>query len=196
MIDPLFGCDWDVPCKTLDEAKELFEQDTKDSEIIHIRGHPKNLDGTSRSVVENISLWKNWIDWIYQEHNLININHTQAIQYNVDRYSFKVEKNSANNYTIDLSDCLYDHDVLFTQPYENSKANWELYDSDGDYIGKMYNDTFFNLEGGKTYFFSTVEELNIDVPPVNDTPAFEIISLIISLFVVVLIFASRKTDKK
>jgi len=77
----------------VNHVKILKKQKNKDKEILFIRGHPKYFDGTERYVVENVSLWKNWIDWIYGNHDLININHTQAIEYNIDRYSMMTMEN-------------------------------------------------------------------------------------------------------
>lgn len=184
LFDPLFGCDWGEPCQTLDEAKELFDIESTNMEMLFIRGHPKDLDGTERFVVENISLWKKWIDWIYQNHELININHTQAIQYNVDRYSFKVFKNAIDNFTIDLSDCIYDHNILFTQPYEQISPKWNLIDSTGNIVGEVTDDAFYEVQAGSMYYFVSVDDFTLEDIEDTETPAFEVLSVIVGLFIV------------
>jgi len=194
LFDPLFGCYWGEPCESIDDAKELFNLETEGMEIIFIRGHPKDLDGTERSVVENISLWKKWIDWIYQNHDLININHTQAIQYNVDRYNFKIFKNTINNFTIDLSECIYDHNILFTQPYEKITANWKLYDENKAYIGEVVDDSYHELQGGGVYYFVSEDEFTIDdINLGEETPAYGIIGVLFSLFIVYIVIIKRKS---
>jgi hypothetical protein len=155
MVDPLFGQLWGTPSKTLAEAKDLFNIQTKDKEVILVIGHPNILNGTDQRAIENLSLWEDWIDWIYQEHNLININHTEAIYYNVDRYNFRVQKHGMDNFTIDLTRCKYNHNVLFTNPYGDPDRIWILHDEDDKYIGKTPNDVFLYLESGKKYYFKT-----------------------------------------
>ena len=99
----------------------------------------------------DLKLWQDLIDWIYQKHNLININHTQAIEYKIDRDNFKVKKNSEGNYSINLSLCQFNHNVLFSSPDNNQ---WELHDENGKYIGLVQGDMFFILEGGHNYYFT------------------------------------------
>jgi len=153
MFNPIFGCEWGTPCKTLGDAQELFNTQFKNKEILFVRGHPNFLNGTDQRATENLTLWGEWIDWIYQEHDLININHTEAIQYNIDRYNFRVEKNSIYNFTIDLTDCKFDHMVLFTNPYGDPDRKWILYDKNGRYIGETPNDVFLKLMRGVEYYF-------------------------------------------
>lgn len=150
MFDPLFGCKWGNPCKTLEEAMERYNTSTMDKEIIFIRGHPGFLNSSHQRATENLSLWQDWIDWIYEEHDLININHTQVIYYNIDRYNFCVIKNNDNNYTIDLSNCSYSHNLLFSNP-SNDISQWTLYDSNSTKISNVCNDTFIELDPMKYY---------------------------------------------
>jgi len=152
MFDPLFGQNWSTPCKTLKEAQDLYNTSSKGKEILFIRGHPNILNSTSES--SNLTLWQQWIDWIYQTHQLININHTEAIQYNIDRYKFKVEKNSNTNYTIDLTQCKFNHKLLFSSPIENDLRPWKLYTQDGRFIGRIQGDTFLKIEPGLKYYFT------------------------------------------
>jgi hypothetical protein len=151
-FDPLFGCDWSNPCETLQEAQELFNTSYYDDnkEIIFIRGHPSFLNDTNQ--MENLILWQDWIDWIYKEHKLINLNHTEIIHYNMDRYNFKIRRNDENNYTIDLTNCIYDHNILFTNPH-NDITSWILYSENWEYIDEIINDSFIKLESGKEYYF-------------------------------------------
>lgn len=150
-IDPLFGNHWGTPCKTLEEGKDKYHTKTVGKEIIFIRGHPGDIRGDER----NLTLWTEWIDWIYQTHTLININHTEAIEYNIDRYNFAVEQNSPDSYTIDLTNCEFGHNVLFTNPDGTSQQNWILSDQNGNYIGIVREDVFLQLKSGVKYFLST-----------------------------------------
>ena len=196
LFDPLFGCDWGTPCKNVEEAQTLFNEETKGKEIIFIRGHPKYFDGSDPSVIENISLWKNWIDWIYQNHELININHTQAIEYNIDRYSFKVYKNSVRNYSIDLTDCEYDHDIIFSQPYKNLEIIWELHDAfNGTKIGEIVEDTTFSLRAGGMYYFTSDDEALDELEQGEtgtDTPSFTFALGLVALIVICLIYLFKR----
>jgi hypothetical protein len=193
LFDPLFGVDWGVPCETLDDAIALYNEETKNKELIFIRGHPKYFDDTDPSSVENISLWKSWIDWIYQNHELININHTQAIEYNVDRYNFVVYKNSVRNFSIDLRGCKYDHDIIFSQPYSKMKTTWEVYDDGGMFVGDVFDDATYSLKAGTLYYFvsddEALDELENDT---DDTPGFTFGFLILSLLSVCIILLKRK----
>jgi len=198
LFDPLFGCSWGTPCTTVEEAQELFDQETEGKEILFIRGHPKYFDGSDPSVVENISLWKNWIDWIYQNHDLININHTQAIEYNVDRYSYKVYKNSVRNYSIDLTDCEYDHDIIFSQPYKNLEITWELYDAfDGTKITEILDDTTVPLDAGGMYYFISDDEA-LDEMEENDnetdTPGFTVVIGLVSMLVICILYFLKRRE--
>lgn len=151
-FDPHFGLDWGNPCKTLQEAQELFNLSSKGKEIIFIRGHPSLLNRTDPSTVKNLTLWQQWIDWIYQTHNLNNINHTEAIEYNIDRNNFIVQKNDNTNFTIDLTNCKFNHKILFSSPYNNDFRQWKLYDENGRLIEKVQGDTFINIEPGLKYY--------------------------------------------
>ena len=150
-FDPLFGRNWDVPCKTLNEAQNLYNSSSKGKEILLIRGHPDILNRTDQ--MTNLTLWQQWIDWIYQTHELININHTEAIQYTIDRNSFIVEKNTNTNFTIDLTHCKFNHNILFSSPYENDGRQWRLYEENGELICTVQGDTFLLLEPGLKYYF-------------------------------------------
>ncbi|VVB59220.1 Uncharacterised protein [uncultured archaeon] len=145
--DPGFGWDWGT-CKTLPEAQKLYGDYIKNREIIFMRCHPGLLNDPNQK--NNLTLWQDYIDWIYQ-HNLININHTQAIEYKVDRNNFKVRKNNEGNYTIDLSLCQFTHNVLFSPP---DNDQWELFSEAGNKIGVANGDTFFLLEKGHSYYFT------------------------------------------
>lgn len=151
-FDPLFGESWGTPCKNVEEAMDLFNRSSEGKEIILIRGHPSFLNGTDNKATENLSFWEQWIDWIYQTHDLININHSEAIQYNIDRYNFKVIKNNESNYTIDLTNCSFNHFVLFSTPLNNSN-NWAVFDENNRFIGDVQNDTFIELSPGLIYYF-------------------------------------------
>ena len=148
MFDPLFGNNWGDSCSTLEEAKELFNTKSKDKEILFIRGHPSSLNDNTSKTMENLSLWEEWIDWIYQEHDLININHTQVIHYNVDREKFKVRKNNVNKFTIDLTDCQFDHTVLFSDPYGQSDTTWNITDESGIQLDNIEGEGFVELLSG------------------------------------------------
>jgi len=149
--DPLFGGITGKPCKTLQEAQQLFSNYSQNKEIVSIRGHPGPLNNSNQQ--QNLTLWQEWIDWIYQNYTLINMNFTQAIEYKIDRNSFIVEKNNNNNYTINLSLCQFNHTVLFSPPEYNTDQ-WILHDQDGQYIGLIQGDTFIRLEKDHCYYFT------------------------------------------
>jgi hypothetical protein len=151
-FDPLFGAGWGDPSKNLSEAISRFNQLSSGKEIFFIRGHPGSLNGTDPSAQENLSYWGQWIDWMYQTHELININHTQAIEYNVDRFHFQVIKVDNDNFIIDLTNCSFDHTVLFSKPV-NSTKNWGLFDENENLLGDVQNETFFDLTQGSIYTF-------------------------------------------
>ena len=116
----------------------------------------------------------------------------------LDRFNFTVEKERANAFIIDLTDCKYDHKILFSQPYENVKVRWKLYDSNGNIIGIVYEDQFFELKNGKVYYFETSE--NIDDYDLassggssqNVIPGFEFIIFIGAILLIFLIKRNRK----
>jgi len=150
--DPKFGFPSENnPCKTLEEAQQLFMDYSPGKEIIFMRGHPSILNDTSH--LNDLYLWQEWIDWIYQEHELININHTQAIEYKIDRNNFIVERNNRENYTINLTLCQFNHNVLFTPP-GNDGNRWILHDESGNFIGEIQGDVFLYLEKGHCYYFT------------------------------------------
>lgn len=188
MLDPLFGCGWGSPCKTVEEAQEMFDTCSQNKEIVFIRGHPNFLNGTDQKAIESLTLWENWIDWIYQEQNLININHTEAVQYNTDRYNYRVEKNKIDNFTIDTTSCKFNHNVLFTKPYGDIDRKWTLYDGNRKYVGEMQSDTFFELESGAKYYFVT----NDDFGTSNKTSGFEAIVTIAAIAIALLVLRGKK----
>jgi hypothetical protein len=165
-FDPLFGCDWGTPCKTAQEAEQRFTTFSQGKEIVPIRGHPYFLNGTDQHTTENLTKWQTFIDWVYQTHTYININHTEAIQYKIDRDNFIIEKNSSELYIIDLTDCMFDHNVLFTNPDGTNKRNWTLCDKNGKYIGVVRDDVFLELKNGVKYLLST----NETAPEPNTSP--------------------------
>jgi hypothetical protein len=150
-FDPYFGVSFGHPCKTLEEAQQLYADYAQSREIIFIRGHPGVLNQTNQ--LNNLTLWQEFIDWIYQDHEFINMNHTQVIEYKIDRNNFGVEKNNEDNYTIDLTLCEFNHTVLFSFPDEKS-SQWRLNSDNGEYIGEITGDTFLFLEKGHHYFLS------------------------------------------
>jgi len=151
-FDPLFAAGWGTSSKNVTEAMNLFNQSSEGKEILFIRGHPSSMNGTDQKTIENLSYWEQWIDWVYQTHDLININHTEAIEYNIDRYCFKVIKNNEENYTIDLTNCTFHHSVLFSKPL-NSTKNWALYEKDHRLMEEVQDDTFIELSPGSIYYF-------------------------------------------
>ena len=191
MFDPCFGCSWGTPCETLKEAQDLFDTSSENKEIVFIRCHPSFLNDTDEETKAYLNLWEDWIDWIYQNHNLININHTQAIGYITDRYNFKLEKVSPDTFIIDLISCKFDHKILFTQPYDNKYYNWTLSDEKGKIIGEFYEDEFFELESGVKYSFSAIENIDLKeeeskiVDDEDSTPGFEIL---IFLFAIIFLY--------
>ena len=193
-IDPLFGCDWGAPCETLADAKTLFETYSQDKEVILIRGHPDFLNNTDTHSQQALSMWESWIDWIFSEHDIINMNHTKAIHYNKDRHHFNVSKKHQDTFIIDLSNCSYDHQVLFTQPYQEEYYNWTLIDEKDNCIGIIYNDTYLDVQAGHVYTFRA-----FDMPQGEDTqtslenssqatPGFPLISLALAGYIVILFY--------
>jgi hypothetical protein len=154
--DPEFGCDWSAhPCITVQEAQQKFTTYAKNKDIIGIRGHPYFLNGTNQRATQNLTKWQQFIDWMYQAHTYINMKHPEAIEYKIDRDNFIVEKNTPENYTIDLTRCTFDHNVLFTNPDGTNQRNWTLYDQNGKYIGIVRGDVFLKLKSGVKYYLST-----------------------------------------
>ncbi len=151
--DPYFGCTFGTPCETLEEAQGVFINYSQERELLLIRGHPSFLDDPSHE--EHLVLWQQWIDWIYQNHTLLNINHTQAIQYKIDRNNFTVVKNNIDNFTINLTQCLYDHTILFSNPY-NDSSQWILKDYQGNIVEMMQNDTYIQLHASQIYYFTRI----------------------------------------
>jgi hypothetical protein len=151
-FDPLFGADWGTPSKNVQEAMDLYNRSSVGKEILFIRGHPSFLNGTDQKAVENLSFWEQWIDWVYQTHEVINLNHTEVIHYNIDRYNFSVIKDDNESYTIDLTNCSFSHSVLFSKPM-NSAKGWAVYDENNTFLGDVQDDTFIDLTSGSVYQF-------------------------------------------
>jgi|GEM_PF-1706874 len=154
-FDPCFGCDFGHPCENVTVAKRYFNRYSRGKELIGIRGHPAFLNGTDHTATENLTKWQQFIDWVYHNHTYININHTEAIGYKVDRNNFTVIQNTPENYTIDLSRCTFPHNVLFTNPDGNTGRTWTLRDAHGVTIGTVNQDVFLRLTSGATYFLTT-----------------------------------------
>lgn len=150
-FDPYFGVSFGHPCKTLQEAQQLYSDYAQNREIIFIRGHPAILNQTNQQ--NNLSLWQEFIDWIYQEHEFINMNHTQVIEYKIDRNNFGVEKSNEDNYTINLTLCKFNHTILFSLPDDKS-GQWILHNENGEYIGEIAGDTYLFLEKSHNYFLT------------------------------------------
>ena len=148
-FDPYFGCSFGTPCTTLEEAQQGYNDYAQDREIIFIRGHPAILNQSNQQY--NLSLWQQFIDWIYQDHDLMNINHIEAIEYKIDRNNFGVQINNDDNYTIDLTNCQFNHTILFSIPDEKG-GQWTLTEETGRYIGEITRDTYLFLESGHNYF--------------------------------------------
>ena len=158
MLDPIFGLQWGNPCETLEDAQKLFTSQSKDKEIIFIRCHPSTLNDSDAQIY--LKLWIDWIDWIYKNHTLININHTQAIQYIIDRDAFIVEQISPNLFNVDLTQCEYSHDVVFSQPYTDKSYNWTLLHNNS-IIDFFYEDTIISLDHGNRYQLKTDDQIHI-----------------------------------
>ena len=98
-----------------------------------------------------------------------------------------------NNFTIDLSECKFDHNVLFSTPYENMDIEWEIHDDNGEYIGDVVNDTFYELKAGDMYYFSSNDESLIEIEQDRETPSFEFITVMISLvFSCIYVFIKKR----
>ena len=185
-IDPLFGCDWGTPCETLEDAKTFYNTYTNDKEVILIRGHPDFLNNSDEHSQQALALWESWIDWIFTEHDIINMNHTKAIHYNKDRHQFKVTRESKDSFVIDLRDCLYDHNILFTQPYMGEYYNWTILDGQDHCVGMVYNDSYLDVQAGHVYSFKTFDipmgdDKQIPLDDLSeDTPGFPFIIIVIA----------------
>jgi PKD repeat protein len=163
-FDPEFGVNFSGhPSKTLKEAQQKFNNSVLDEDVIFIVGHPDILNNTGQD--ENLTLWKQFIDWIYQKHTLLNINHTEAIGYNIDKNNFTVIRNNAGNYTIDLTNCRYNHNVYLTSP-DNDESRWILLDESGNSIGEITGSGFLQLKKGHYYYLTTAK----NQPPIFGTP--------------------------
>jgi len=158
MFDPLFGLPWGNPCESLEDSQNLFINQTENKEIIFIRGHPSSLNKSETTPY--YSLWIEWIDWIYQNHELTNINHTEAIYYIADREAFKIERQSPDKFIINLSSCSFDHDILFSQPYDGYYYNWTLYRGQKE-VASFYDDYTIHLSAGQSYTMETNDKVEI-----------------------------------
>ncbi len=147
-FDPFFGCTFGHPCKSLEEAQYLFSEYSQDKEIIFIRGHPAMLNDSKYN--HYLNLWQKFIDWIYTEHTFININHTQAIEYKIDRNNFLVEKIAENNFIIDLSECQFNHNILFS-PVDTKTYEWILKDDNWNEISIVHDNMFLLLQKNNIY---------------------------------------------
>jgi hypothetical protein len=150
--DPEFGLSFGTPCTTLQCAQTEYTNYALDRDILFIKGHPGILNNTGQE--NNLTLWQQWIDWIYTEHELLNINHTEAIAYKYEeRTNFTVIRNNAKNYTIDLTDCKFNHTMYLTSP-DNDGSRWMLYDNSGAFIGYIIRAGFLPLEKDHSYYLT------------------------------------------
>jgi hypothetical protein len=162
--DPEFGVSWGTPCTTLGCAQAEYTTYALDRDILFIKGHPSILNDTGQEA--NLTLWQQFIDWIYTEHDLLNINHTEAIAYKYEeRTNYTVIMNNAENYTIDLTGCRFNHNMYLTSP-DNDGSLWTLYEESGTYIGEILGAGFLLFEKGHSYYL-TAER---NQPPVFGTP--------------------------
>jgi hypothetical protein len=195
-FDPLFGCGWGNPCKTVEEAVERFDEYYASHDVIFMRGHPNILNGTDTSAIENLTKWNDFIDRIYQDYDLININHTEALKYRVDKNNFKVQKieeSESIRYVIDLTSCKYDHNITLTNPYGTNNAVWKIYNENGDEIGQFSDYFPLILEGGTKYYLETEgheSDRNQKAFLTNDIIIF-FVAIIVIIFLIVAIIAKK-----
>ena len=174
-FDPTFGCNWGTPKITVVQAKQKFTTFAQGKDIVPVRCHPAFLNGTNQQATENLTKWQQFIDWIYQNHTYINMKHPEAVEYKVDRNNFSVIQINSTSYVIDLTNCKYDHNVLFTNPNGNNQITWTVRDNLGNYIGSVNNDVFLMLKNGIQYTLSTTPTINLPpnspqaISPVNNT---------------------------
>jgi len=165
--DPEFGLSWGTPCTTLGCAQTEYTTYALDRDIIFIKGHPVSLNESGQEA--NLTLWQEFIDWIYAGHELLNINHTEAIAYKYEeRTNFTVVRNNAENYTIDLRGCRSDHYMYLTSP-DNDGSRWLLHDESGTSIGEITGAGFLLLEKDH-YYYLTAATGEVNQPPVFETP--------------------------
>ncbi len=189
-FDPAFGIKEENPCKTVDEAIKKFQKYFDKNELIFIRGHPMSLNGTDNSSMENLTKWENFIDYLYQNYNLININHFEAVKYKTDRHHFRINKEENElfiTYEIDLRGCKYNHNINVNDPCGLENNTWTLYQDDERIIEFEGNSTI-NFEAGFLYQMKT--ENNNFVKKSDDNVINNYLNYIIYSSISVIIFIS------
>ena len=114
--------------------------------------------------------------------------------------NYKIEKIKDNKFTIDLSECNFDHNILFTQPYNGEKYNWTVIDEEGNNIGEYQDDKFIELKGGIKYSLITNDKIDPEKEKIENknnsksTPGF-IFIILLSVIACFIIFKKiRKTN--
>jgi hypothetical protein len=83
-LEKRIGFEWpnDLKFKSLKEMKSSFNKVYNNSLYVHISSHPYRVGSPFQgNETQNLKNFSDFVDWIYSEHNIKNMNYTDAYNY-------------------------------------------------------------------------------------------------------------------
>lgn len=169
----------------IDSWKENFTRLYEKYPIIRIGSHPFDFNETS------LTEWAEFTEWVYTNHDLVNMNYSDAYNYKHDLKSIQLDKHNDEIYTLSFKDAFNPLKITWSEP--------------GDWIVEyVHNQTKYEnlnvssvsesilLEPGSEYTIRLASSsINTNDDTHKNTPGFEFIFTVCAL-ILILFFKRRK----
>lgn len=131
--------------ENLSESKNRWNNTSPGSDnITQILFHPTRTTG------KNLSDFHDFCNWIYGNHDIWNMNFTEALRFKENKDKIQIERYNMTKFKLNLSSTEGTIKIIWDEPGE-----WIVKDfNDGDIIGTVnLQSDIIDLESGKSYLF-------------------------------------------
>lgn len=106
----IFGLDYYDEENILDDMKDEFTNRYNSLIILQVMLHPNGWNATT------IPIFAEFTEWVYSNHDLVNMNYTDAYNYKHDLECLQLNKNSDTNYTLSFHDAFNPMKITWNEP--------------------------------------------------------------------------------
>jgi len=169
----------------IDSWKENFTRLNEKYPVIRIGTHPFEFNETT------LAEWAEFTEWVYTNHDLVNMNYTDAYNYKHDLESIQLDKHNNAIYTLSFKDAFNPLEITWSEPgdwiveYAHNQTKY------GNLNVSSVSESII-LEPGSEYTIRLASSsINTNDDTTKDTPGFELIFAVGAL-ILILFFKRRK----
>ena len=172
----------------IDSWKENFTRLYEKYAIIRIGSHPFGFNKTT------LDEWAEFTQWVYTNHNLANMNYSDAYNYKHDFHSIQLIKHNDQIYTLSLKDAFKPLEIKWSEP-----GNWIVeYAINQTKYGNL-NVSFVSesiiLKSGSEYTIRLASSI-VNTKENQNTSGFELFLVIYALTLILFFKGKKKKDQK